>query len=397
MHSLMVETAAPRASMKKRSGVLLLLAVGALCGATYFLSNAHAVPVVGSVAEVQGSLSPDLLEQAMDDMQKGLLAMTSSLDAMKEKFRQSRMVQEAAAQHPEVADILQDEEKLKAEMQLLQRELAVLAKMREAFRDPATKKEAMAKIGAMLTKVQHVLADPNLSALLAPEKARRLASSGLVPQAEGFQAPLKLRASAAKQPAATRPSDVSMFQQGDIGVLPPLGVFDPLGLIETKDMRRFEEMEIKHGRIAMAATLHVIVTEAGIRFPGYLSDGTFGGEPIKFADVPGGTLASMMAIPPLGWAQIVAFFALCDSTEILGIFAQSPDRAPGDVAPDVTFNTPWVRYADDETRTFKLNAERQNGRAAMLGIVGMIIHEALGVDALYPTGGLGGAAPPTIF
>ena len=42
-----VETAAPRASMKKRSGVLLLLAVGALCGATYFLSNAHAVPVVG--------------------------------------------------------------------------------------------------------------------------------------------------------------------------------------------------------------------------------------------------------------------------------------------------------------------------------------------------------------
>merc|ERR1719482_799722 len=103
---------------------------------------------------------PDLLEQAMDDMQKGLLAMTSSLDAMKEKFRQSRMVQEAAAQHPEVADILQDEEKLKAEMQLLQRELAVLAKMREAFRDPATKKEAMAKIGAMLSKVQHVLADP---------------------------------------------------------------------------------------------------------------------------------------------------------------------------------------------------------------------------------------------
>jgi len=27
----------------------------------------------------------------------------------------------------------------------------------------------------------------------------------------------------------------------------------------------------------------------------------------------------------------------------------------------------------------------------------MIIHEALGVDALYPTGGMGGAAPPPIF
>ena len=32
---------------------------------------------------------------------------------------------------------------------------------------------------------------------------------GLRDQAEGFQAPLKPRASAAKQPAATRPSDVS--------------------------------------------------------------------------------------------------------------------------------------------------------------------------------------------
>ena len=33
----------------------------------------------------------------------------------------------------QVADILQDEEKLKAEMQLLRRELAVLAKMREVL------------------------------------------------------------------------------------------------------------------------------------------------------------------------------------------------------------------------------------------------------------------------
>ena len=38
-----------------------------------------------------------------------------------------------------------------------------------------------------------------------------------------------------------------MFSEGDIGVLPPLGVYDPLGLIETRDMRRYEIMEIKHG------------------------------------------------------------------------------------------------------------------------------------------------------
>merc|ERR1719409_1132690 len=32
----------------------------------------------------------------------------------------------------------------------------------------------------------------------------------------------------------------------------------------------------------------------------------------------------------------------------------------------------------------------------MLGVTGCLIHELLGVDALYPTGGLGGAAPPEI-
>ena len=57
----------------------------------------------------------------------------------------------------------------------------------------------------------------------------------------------------------------------------------------------------------------------------------------------------------------------------------------------------WVRYDDPETKTFKLNAERQNGRAAMLGITGCLLHELLGVDALYPTGGMAGGAPPTIF
>merc|ERR1712066_1132402 len=44
---------------------------------------------------------------------------------------------------------------------------------------------------------------------------------------------------------------------------------------------------------------------------------------------------------------------------------------PGDVG-----GVSWIRYDDPEVKKFKLNAERNNGRAAMM------VHNALGVDAL---------------
>ena len=58
---------------------------------------------------------------------------------------------------------------------------------------------------------------------------------------QAFQAPAGFA-------STSRSAAVSMFQEGDIGVLPPLGVYDPLGLIDKRDMRRYEIMEIKHGR-----------------------------------------------------------------------------------------------------------------------------------------------------
>merc|ERR1719201_3090514 len=163
---------------------------------------------------------------------------------------------------------------------------------------------------------------------------------------------------------------------GDIGTTKPLGVYDPLQLM-TKypdKYRRFQELEIKHGRFAMAACLHVFLTEAGVRWPGYLSIA----EDIKFSDMPGGTIASWAALPNLAWAQIVLIVALLDNS----VLAQDPNKAPGDVAGPL-----WVRYDDvpgTGGKEFKLNAERNNGRAAMMGIAGMLIHEGLTGNPLFP-------------
>jgi light-harvesting complex I chlorophyll a/b binding protein 1 len=201
----------------------------------------------------------------------------------------------------------------------------------------------------------------------------------LLESAAAFQAPALKASSKAVQ--------ATMFAEGDIGVTRPLGVYDPLGLIGKRDMRRYEVMEIKHGRAAMMGFLHVILIHAGARVPGYLS--LSGG--IKFSDIPDGCFASLEALPTAAWLQIMLVTCMMET----GFFifnGQDPAKDAGDIGGES-----WTRYDDKATKAFKLNVERNNGRAAMMGITGCLIHELLGVDALYPTGGMDGAAPPAIF
>jgi len=206
-----------------------------------------------------------------------------------------------------------------------------------------------------------------------PKKVAKVTKKAPVKKAAVKKAPVK-RAAVKKAPV--KRSSGGFNPANDIGVTPPLGLCDPLGFLSRGPdaYRRYQEIEIKHGRFAMAATLGVIVTEAGIRFPGYLSTS----EELTFADVPGTLDGAYFTVPLAGWAQIVALIAALD----IAVFRQDPANPPGDVVQDLQIE--WVRYDDPEVKAFKLNAERNNGRAAMFGILGMISHAALGEDALFP-------------
>merc|ERR1719502_1277331 len=162
-------------------------------------------------------------------------------------------------------------------------------------------------------------------------KSAAVVALALLESAQAFQAPaLK---------AARSVSKVNMFSEGDIGVLPPLGVYDPLGLIETRNMFRYEVMEIKHGRAAMLGFLHVILIEAGVRFP---TD--------DCAAAPAGLLASLESMPSAAWLQIMLTSCMMETGYFLWDYEGYPnvgDREAGDIGGEA-----WVRYDDPETGYF---------------------------------------------
>jgi hypothetical protein len=165
---------------------------------------------------------------------------------------------------------------------------------------------------------------------------------------------------------------LKMSFENELGAQPPLGFFDPLGMLSDVDEFRFNRLryvEIKHGRIAMLAILGHIVTTAGVRLPGYLSTS----ENIKFEDVPNG-LAALSKIPAYGLAQIVGFIGVLE----LGVMVQREGSFPGDMtnpAPPAAWDA-----LSEKTQMQKRAIELNNGRAAQMGILGLMVHEKLNND-----------------
>ncbi|CAE8626491.1 unnamed protein product, partial [Polarella glacialis] len=163
------------------------------------------------------------------------------------------------------------------------------------------------------------------------------------------------------------------------GIQEPIGFFDPLGLSADNDEATFKRrrtVEIKHGRVAMFATMGYI-TPFYFKFPGDLSP-SLG---LKFADVPNG-LAAVSKVPLLGWFQILWFAGLIEGSGFfsgkygLGLMKDTTmDGEPGNYGAG--FPTFLGKVTDPEARKTKLAAELANGRLAMMAIIGMFFQDGL--------------------
>lgn len=159
---------------------------------------------------------------------------------------------------------------------------------------------------------------------------------------------------------------VSASFENELGAESPLGFWDPIGVVKDGDQATFDRLryvEIKHGRIAMLAVAGYLTTLAGYRFPG---DIDYSG--LKFADIPPG-FSAFDNIKDVGLTQIIAFIGFLELTFMKEVEGKS--EFIGDFRNGfIDFG--WDKF-DEETKMKKRQIELNQGRAAQMGILGLMV------------------------
>eukprot|EP00607_Mallomonas_marina_P001511 CAMPEP_0182427840 /NCGR_PEP_ID=MMETSP1167-20130531/20200_1 /TAXON_ID=2988 /ORGANISM="Mallomonas Sp, Strain CCMP3275" /LENGTH=202 /DNA_ID=CAMNT_0024610379 /DNA_START=53 /DNA_END=661 /DNA_ORIENTATION=+ len=176
-----------------------------------------------------------------------------------------------------------------------------------------------------------------------------------------------------------RSAALKMGFETEIGAQPPLGFFDPLGLLKNADQAKFDRLrtvEIKHGRIAMLAIAGHLYTAAGNRCPGDIAYG------LPYSEMKAG-LAAFETIPGNGIAQVFLFIGLLETG-----FAYVKE----DIEKDCEFRMKEFGWNEATIRRKKA-IELNNGRAAQMGILGLMVHEKLNNDPYVLNAMLGAPVP----
>ena len=180
---------------------------------------------------------------------------------------------------------------------------------------------------------------------------------------------LKMEAAAPVEEEAPPPFNSEVFAQSLAGIAGPFGFFDPAGFTKDKSegkIRFLREVELKHSRVAMLASVGFLVAEkfhplfgGNIDVPSY----------IAFQETPLQTF----------WPAVVMLIAVA---EVFSVFtfenpfggepwAISKDHMPGDLGFDPLGLKPTNTVELKEMQTKELN----NGRLAMIAVAGMVGQE----------------------
>jgi len=117
----------------------------------------------------------------------------------------------------------------------------------------------------------------------------------------------------------------------------------------------------------MLAVLGHVTAAAGFRFGGMLGNG------VQFADIKGSGFSALAAVPQEGLVQMFLFVAFL---EIRVMKEVVKGEFPGDLRNGLEFSGVW-NGLDEATKKDKINKELNNGRAAMMGIMGLMVHECI--------------------
>jgi len=131
--------------------------------------------------------------------------------------------------------------------------------------------------------------------------------------------------------------------------------FDPMGFSLAIDIRWLREAELKHGRVAMLATVGWITTDLGLRVPGdafQISTIEAHDAMVKFGSMP-------QILVWLGYLELFGFLAIINMQE------GKTDRKPGD------FGLRGFYPADAKGQYDMQLKELRNGRLAMLAFSGI--------------------------
>merc|ERR1711972_1219304 len=147
-----------------------------------------------------------------------------------------------------------------------------------------------------------------------------------------------------------------------VGAMAPLGFFDPLGFTKVGAEEGFANLraaELKHGRVAMMASVGAVVQHF-VKFP--------------FAESTHGTFTALLSkdvVQATPWLLIAA-------AALEGTWTEKASKEPGNFGDPLGLN-----MYSDEMRSKELN----NGRMAMISVLGIFAAEvATGKDAMEQFG-----------